>query len=111
MLKEVRSAVANETSRERFVGLALTFWTSYQERRALDSWALDELNHRAARHASACCLARVDGKSPVEYLDSRGQALARSFARRALDSQSLSVSGILHRLLETLDEAEETTPA
>ncbi len=29
-------------------------------------------------------LARVDGKSPVEYLDADQQAIARSFAREAL---------------------------
>ena len=43
-----------------------------------------DLIRRANRHTAACCLARVDGKSPVEYLDARGQALARSFAREAL---------------------------
>jgi 5-methylthioribose kinase len=33
---------------------------------------------------AACSLARVDGKSPVEYLGAREQAVARSFAREAL---------------------------
>jgi 5-methylthioribose kinase len=33
---------------------------------------------------AACSLARIDGKSPVEYLDADQQAIARSFAREAL---------------------------
>ena len=36
----------------------------------------------AILHAAACSLARVDGKSPVEYLDAEEQAIARSFAAR-----------------------------
>ena len=35
---------------------------------------------RAIDHAAACVLARVDGKSPVEYLDPAGQELARRLA-------------------------------
>ena len=35
-------------------------------------------------HAAACTLARVDGKSPVEYLETDQQAIARSFAREAI---------------------------
>ena len=46
--------------------------------------ALGEREARAIRHASACCLARVDGKSPVEYLDEAGRAIARAFALEAL---------------------------
>ena len=33
------------------------------------SWRTDDLVPRAIEHTAACLLARVDGKSPVEYLD------------------------------------------
>jgi 5-methylthioribose kinase len=39
---------------------------------------------RAMAHCGACTLARVDGKSPVEYLDAAGQALARRLGRYLL---------------------------
>ena len=62
---------------------------------------------RAILHTAACCLARVDGKSPVEYLDAQGQATARSFAREALRTEPATWDA----LLEILDEAMERTNA
>jgi 5-methylthioribose kinase len=48
----------------------------------------DGLPHPAttpsAQHLAACVLARVDGKSPVDYLDPTAQGIARTVARRAL---------------------------
>ena len=38
------------------------------------------LEARVARLLAAILLARVDGKSPLEYLDDRGRDLTRSFA-------------------------------
>jgi 5-methylthioribose kinase len=42
------------------------------------------LDRRAALHAAACALARIDGKSPVDYLDAPRQEAVRRFARAAL---------------------------
>ena len=50
----------------------------------MDGVAREQLVRRAILHVAACVLARVDGKSPVEYLEARGQAIARSFARQAM---------------------------
>jgi aminoglycoside phosphotransferase (APT) family kinase protein len=44
---------------------------------------------RAATLLPALLLARVDGKSPVEYLDAAGQSFVRSTARRLFGRQSL----------------------
>ena len=41
---------------------------------------------RSIAHVAACLLARVDGKSPVEYLDALGQEVARNVAIEALES-------------------------
>ncbi len=100
ILKEVRASIAGDGQMGRFVGLARAFWTSYLERRSLDPQTLEEFDRRAARHTAACCLARVDGKSPVEYLDERGQALARSLALAAMDVESLTIARILDGLEE-----------
>ena len=40
----------------------------------------DELTARGIAHTAACLLARVDGKSPVEYLDAPGRDVARRSA-------------------------------
>ncbi|MBX6312700.1 MAG: aminoglycoside phosphotransferase family protein [Isosphaeraceae bacterium] len=42
---------------------------------------------RAVGHAAACALARIDGKSPVDYLDEPTRAAARHFARAALRAE------------------------
>ena len=59
----------------------------YLDRRNLDATARADLIRRANLHTAACCWARVDGKSPVEYLDARSQATARSFGREALRTE------------------------
>ena len=86
MLKEVRVIAAGDDG-PRYLGLTRDFWDAYLGRRALGPEATADLIGRTVRHTAACCLARVDGKSPVEYLDDRGRALARSFARRALEAE------------------------
>ena len=52
---------------------------------ALVTWeSRDALEGRAARWAAACLLARVDGMSPVEYLDDDGRRRTRHVARELL---------------------------
>ena len=52
--------------RAAFAAAAMLFWQVYFKEVAPLHWDLIEL--RAVRHTLACMLARVDGKSPVEYL-------------------------------------------
>ena len=81
LLKTIRAAATDRQLGSRYLGLARPFWQSYLDRRALESPAQHELTARAIQHVAACSLARVDGKSPVEYLDAGMQAVARAFAR------------------------------
>ncbi|HMF37710.1 MAG TPA: hypothetical protein VKF17_13770 [Isosphaeraceae bacterium] len=67
--------------------LTLRFWDAYMERIGTGPWRPEGLVPRAIDHAAACVLARVDGKSPVEYLDPAGQELARRLAFVALETQ------------------------
>jgi 5-methylthioribose kinase len=90
VLKEIRVIAAGDGDSPRYLGLTRGFWDAYLERRDLGPDVAAELIRRTSRHTAACCLARVDGKSPVEYLDERGRALARSFARRAIHDEPLS---------------------
>jgi 5-methylthioribose kinase len=84
LLKTIRSASEDAAAAAPFAALATRFWDAYRDRRQLISAAQADLDRRASLHAAACCLARVDGKSPVEYLDEKGQSVARRFAREAL---------------------------
>ncbi len=85
VLKTIRAASTDRQLGSLYFGLTPVFWRSYFDRRGgIDAVARMELVRRAILHVAACSLARVDGKSPVEYLGSREQAIARSFAREAL---------------------------
>ena len=85
VLKTIRAASTDRQLASRYLGLTPLFWHSYLDRSGgIDMVARSELVRRAILHVAACSLARVDGKSPVEYLGAREQAVARSFAREAL---------------------------
>jgi 5-methylthioribose kinase len=86
LLKTIRTGPQGPDRGSEYLELTRLFWSSYLDRRDINPGARSELERRASLHASACCLARVDGKSPVEYLDTRGQAAARSFGREALQA-------------------------
>jgi 5-methylthioribose kinase len=84
LLKSIRATSIDRQLTSQYIGLTPLFWQSYLDRRGIDAAAGVELVGRSIRHVAACALARVDGKSPVEYLDDRERAIARSFAREAL---------------------------
>lgn len=104
LLKEVRRIAGGDAVGYRYLSLTLDFWVAYLRRRALGREATAELVRRATRHTSACCLARVDGKSPVEYLDARGQALARSFARGAILDEPGTWGELIYYFEEAMEE-------
>jgi 5-methylthioribose kinase len=86
LLKTIRAVSQNSDRGFEYVELTRPFWESYLDRRNIGPEARSDLVRRAILHTAACCLARVDGKSPVEYLDARGQTVARSFALEALQA-------------------------
>jgi 5-methylthioribose kinase len=99
MLKTIHMAKAAPGARRRFVDLSLRFWDAYLERIGTGPGRPEGLVPRAIDHAAACLLARVDGKSPVEYLDPARQELARRLALEALQTRPRTWDEML-RLLE-----------
>ena len=69
--------------RTDFAEAAIQYWGTYASCAFAQSW-ISEVEPRATRHTLACCLARVTGRSPLEYL---------SPAERAI--QARTVLGIL----------------
>jgi 5-methylthioribose kinase len=84
VLKTIRAAGLAPERLGDYEALALAFWRGYLSRSMIEEPARLEFTARSIEHTAACCLARIDGKSPVEYLDSSGQMVARSFARQTL---------------------------
>lgn len=84
LLKTIRAARQSEDGRaaaEPYFHLIRTFREAYAARFSGDDPTLDR---RTAAHLSACALARVDGKSPVDYLDVPAREIVRRITLSAL---------------------------
>ena len=78
--------------RASFAGAARYFWHIYGETLGEASWRAD-LDRWAARHTLGCLLARVAGRSPLEYLDAAERAHQRA-----------AVVALMQRPPETVDD-------
>jgi thiamine kinase-like enzyme len=68
------------------------FWKSYLECR--QTKLQNDLEERAARLLLMLMLARVDGKSPVEYLGAPQTRLVREFVRRQLTARCFELAAL-----------------
>jgi aminoglycoside phosphotransferase (APT) family kinase protein len=76
-----------------------SFWPAYQA-----VWPTTGMESRVSRLLPMLMLARVDGKSPVEYLDSvRGQFI-RDFVRMKLPMENISLNDITDLWFNRLDQ-------
>ncbi len=76
------------------------FWQAYQT--ALCWEGAETLEARVARLLPALMLARVDGKSPVEYLSATQQDLIRGFVIPFIQDSPASLKTLLAGLIKTL---------
>jgi 5-methylthioribose kinase len=65
-----------------FLELINAFWKSYTARAGIDPCG--GRSHRGVRHALACVLARLDGKSTIDYRHELDHEAVRRFARQGL---------------------------
>jgi tRNA A-37 threonylcarbamoyl transferase component Bud32 len=72
-------------ARVAFLGAAAEFSRAY-ERAAPVVGAMPKFRERAARHAVGCLLARVDGRSPLEYLSASEREQQRALTRQMVDN-------------------------
>jgi tRNA A-37 threonylcarbamoyl transferase component Bud32 len=76
-----------------FAGAAGLFWQTYAETIGRPAWA-EGLERVVVRHTLGCLLARVAGRSPLEYLDepqrARQQAAALDFMRSDRSPQTVN---------------------
>jgi 5-methylthioribose kinase len=72
--------------REDYLALIDAFWKAYQASLipVVTREELADLSRRSALHWAACMLARVDGKSPVNYLSVPEQKAVRQIAQNML---------------------------
>ena len=83
-----------------YLALIDVFWSAYQAAliAVVSRGELTDLSRRSAAHWAACMLARVDGKSPVDYLTVDERLFTRRFASELLLHPGRSVSEILGEL-------------
>jgi 5-methylthioribose kinase len=96
LLKAARAT----TAMAPYPALIDTFLDAYHAQ--TDALSLGDLDRRAAAHATACALARIDGKSPVDYLDAPRQEAVRRFALAALLDPPASCADLLPLLAQEM---------
>jgi 5-methylthioribose kinase len=80
--------------RNAFAHAARLHWSVYREEVGDLPWAKD-LEERAARHALGCLLARVAGRSPLEYLDEKEMARQKEAVLALLRTPPSSVPSMV----------------
>src|SRR3712207_2275674 len=80
--------------REDFADAARFYWATYSEVVAELPWAAD-IEERAVRHTLGCLLARVAGRSPLEYLDERERGRQKTAVLAVIPDPPKSVAGLV----------------
>jgi aminoglycoside phosphotransferase (APT) family kinase protein len=91
--------------RAAFAAAANAHWRRYRETIGEVPWAAD-LEPRAARHTLGCLLARVAGRSPLEYLDAEERARQRAAVLRLMAVPPPAIDELVERFVAGLDRSE-----
>jgi aminoglycoside phosphotransferase (APT) family kinase protein len=65
-------------------------------------WVGDEFEARACRHTIGCLLARVDGRSPLEYLSGVERTRQRQIALHLISGRPVSLAGLIQSFQKEL---------
>lgn len=95
----------------RFARAALDYWQGYSKFVHDLPWAAS-LVERAARHTLGCLLARVVGRSPLEYLDPDEQARQQRAVVRLMRNPPRTIPELVQSFLQAIqDETKNTSSA
>jgi hypothetical protein len=87
--------------RDRFISAVHLFWTSYTTTIAPAPWSID-IDLHAAAHGLACLLARVAGRSKLEYLSAEERLHQQEIILKLLAHPPTSVLQLLDRFVAEL---------
>lgn len=97
----VLKAIHLKESRTSLLGSIVEFWKAYQVH---VKWEMiSDLEKRVCRLLPGLMLARVDGKSPLEYLNENEQNFVRVNASSLLQDQLSNLAALVERLKENLE--------
>jgi aminoglycoside phosphotransferase (APT) family kinase protein len=92
--------------RRAFAGAADEYWRAYTESLGTLPWA-PELEPRAVRHTLACLLARVAGRSQLEYLDGRERERQRGLVLEMMTEAPGTVHGLITEFTDRLEACRQ----
>jgi 5-methylthioribose kinase len=92
--------------RARLAGAAGLFWQTYRNEIARLSWA-DSIEPRVVRHTLGCLLARVAGKSPLEYLSHREVARQQEVVLMLVANPPASVAEVIGEFTHKIEAHAE----
>jgi aminoglycoside phosphotransferase (APT) family kinase protein len=84
------------------------YWSHYLDEIRGLPWVAD-LELRAAKHTMACVLARVCGRSPLEYLRAEERLIQRQIALEMIDENLETVDRVIARFAERIGAAKHET--
>ncbi len=90
--------------REQFARAAALFWKTYADIVVGAYWT-DDLEQQSIRHTLGCLLARVAGRSPLEYLDPRARSRQQQFALTLMKEPPAGVEEMIRRFAKRLNDA------
>ncbi|MCC9077760.1 phosphotransferase [Litorilinea aerophila] len=93
--------------REAFAQAAHHYWEVYRSTLGDMPWA-DGLEGFAVRHTLACLLARVDGRSPLEYLREEERQRQRQAVLRLMAAPPSTIPTLVQTFVSTLNTLETT---
>ena len=89
--------------RGTFIAAASRFWRRYEAGLADVPWRGPALEARSVRHALGCLLARVAGRSPLEYLDADARRRQRNAVIRLMAAPPATMDTLTERLQHAWD--------
>lgn len=91
--------------RAEFAQAANFYWQRYRERLGEMPWQ-DELEPRAVRHTMACLLARVAGRSPLEYLTAAQRTAQQQVVVALMQRPPLQISALIEEFTGALSHVD-----
>jgi tRNA A-37 threonylcarbamoyl transferase component Bud32 len=98
-------AHARVSLRQQFAALADTYWQSYRHQTAGRPWTAD-LERWCINHTLGCLLARVAGKSILEYLSSSQKAAQRMAVQQLIDEPPATMTALIQQFTSRLSDYE-----
>ena len=98
-------AHARLSLRRQFTALADSYWQSYFRQSAGRPWA-EDLEKWCINHTLGCLLARVAGKSILEYLSSSQKAAQRMVVKQLIDEPPATMTALIHQFTTRLSDYE-----